>query len=368
MSKLDRSSPSLERNTVVDVDVHPSYREPEIVEKVAARLDAPYDTYMGDPQSTDSSYPVDAFPKSIPGKVDTTGRLVDVESELLDPFDETGIDYGILNVLAQIDALPDAERTRQEMRAYNDVLLEHYLADHESLFGLAKVTTRDPAAAATEIDRLSDEASFVGVLIVNGSSERPLGDERYDPLYDAAESAGLPVVFHTGAANHILHPNFPLPAWNFDAYMPIHSLSHPFAHMVTIASLLTNGTPVKFPDLDFVFLEAGIVWILTAMYRLNRDYGQRRWEAPLLEQSPESYIRESFYFGTQPLDEPDDPSHLKRIIDMVGTDSLLFGTDHPHWDFDDPSTVVDRYFGHLAEDDLEAVLSGNAASVFGIPL
>ncbi|MFB6311084.1 MAG: amidohydrolase family protein [Salinirussus sp.] len=367
MSQSVRSSDILQEHTVVDVDVHPSYRDRVIVEKVAERLDSPYDMQFGDPTSVDASYPTDAFPKGVPGKVDVTGRLVDVEEELLKPHGEAGIDYAILNILAQIDALPETERTLQEMRAYNDVLLEHYLEDHDNLFGLARVTTRDVEAAVDEIDRVRGEDSFVGVLIVHGSSEPRLGHETYDPIYDAADAADFPVVFHTGAANHVLHPKFPLPSWDFEKFLPIHTLSHPFAHLVTVASLMTNGTPAKFPDLDFVFLEAGIAWILTAMYRLNRDYGQRRWDAPLLEQPPESYIRDQFYFGTQPLDEPNNRGHLTQIVDMVGPESLMFSTDHPHFDFDNPGAVVDEAFGHLEESDLERVLSGNARDVFGVP-
>ena len=38
----------------------------------------------------------------------------------------------------------------------------------------------------------------------------------------------------------------------------------------------------------------------------------------------------------QPIEEPDNPAHLNEIIDWIGWDRLMFSTDYPHWDFDDP--------------------------------
>jgi hypothetical protein len=36
------------------------------------------------------------------------------------------------------------------------------------------------------------------------------------------------------------------------------------------------------------------------------------------------------------MEEPDDRRHLLDIIEWIGWDRLLFASDYPHWDFDDP--------------------------------
>lgn len=142
-------------------------------------------------------------------------------------------------------------------------------------------------------------------------------------------------------------------------------MAHPWGQMMTMVSLLANGTPVKFPDLDFVFLEAGLGWIPYMMMRLNREYSMRRSEVPLLEKSPEEYIRE-FYFASQPVGEPNNPEHLSQIMQMVGPESICFATDYPHWDFDSPEAINKHLNAHFTPDERDKVLGENAAEAFGI--
>ena len=48
-------------------------------------------------------------------------------------------------------------------------------------------------------------------------------------------------------------------------------------------------------------------------------------------------MREHFWYTTQPVEEPEKPEHLADVIDWIGWDRLMFSTDYPHWDFDDPA-------------------------------
>ena len=40
------------------------------------------------------------------------------------------------------------------------------------------------------------------------------------------------------------------------------------------------------------------------------------------------------------MEDPERREHLFDVIDWVGWDKLLFATDYPHWDFDEPSRVL----------------------------
>ena len=42
------------------------------------------------------------------------------------------------------------------------------------------------------------------------------------------------------------------------------------------------------------------------------------------------------------MEEPPDRDHLLDLIEWVGWDRLLFASDYPHWDFDDPSQMLPR--------------------------
>ena len=62
-----------------------------------------------------------------------------------------------------------------------------------------------------------------------------------------------------------------------------------------------------------------------------------RDEVPHVKRPPSEYVREHFWYPSQPMDEPEHPEHLRDVIDWIGWDRVVFSTDYPHWDFDDPA-------------------------------
>jgi predicted TIM-barrel fold metal-dependent hydrolase len=275
--------------------------------------------------------------------------------------EEFGVDYPILNTTARLDAYPEEERALQMMSAINNMMLDRFLDDHDHIFGLMTLAMRRPEKAVEEIDRLASEKKIVGLYVNPGGQHRALGDPCYDPIYRVAENYELPIVYHGSGGG--LRWECPGVQRALDKYLSVHTLEHPWGMMLTLTSLIVQGVPEKFPDLDFVFLESGIGWVPYMMYRLNREYSQRRSDAPLLTRSSEEYIRESCYFATQPLSEPNNPDHIRQLIDQVGADSIVFSTDHPHFDADNPSAIT-RYLSHLSAADQRKILSGNALDIF----
>ena len=55
-----------------------------------------------------------------------------------------------------------------------------------------------------------------------------------------------------------------------------------------------------------------------------------RDEVPHLKRRPSEYVKEQFWFTTQPSEEPDNSAHLRQIIDWIGVDRLIFSSDYPH--------------------------------------
>ena len=137
--------------------------------------------------------------------------------------------------------------------------------------------------------------------------------------------------------------------------------------MWALTSLIAEGTPEKFPGIDWVMMESGIAWVPYWMARLNREYSTWRQQAPLLQKMPEEYVREDFYFTTQPLSEFLDPTHMRSIIDILGPEMIMFSSDHPHFDFDNPESIR-AFFDHLPREDVERVFAGNAIEAFDLPI
>jgi hypothetical protein len=85
---------------------------------------------------------------------------------------------------------------------------------------------------------------------------------------------------------------------------------------------------------------------------------------PECRRPPSEYVREHVRFTTQPLEEPEPHAQLLRVMDWLGAEDLLmFSSDYPHYDFDNPQWVMSR----LGRDKKARILAGNAIELFGLP-
>src|SRR5919202_1685303 len=90
----------------------------------------------------------------------------------------------------------------------------------------------------------------------------------------------------------------------------------------------------------FVLIEAGIAWVPALLWRLDEDYRALRKETPWLKRLPSEYAREHIRLSTQPLEQPRSRDALwPALADIGAQDMLLFASDYPHWDFDDPTVL-----------------------------
>jgi predicted TIM-barrel fold metal-dependent hydrolase len=64
------------------------------------------------------------------------------------------------------------------------------------------------------------------------------------------------------------------------------------------------------------------------------------------------------------MDEPGTPAQLATFLDYLGMDDrILFATDYPHWDFDDPVRVFPPT---IDAERRKKFFSGNAERLFGL--
>lgn len=369
-SKDNQQMKKLEDTTVIDIDVHISFYADEIQRDIAQRLDKPYSKqlkYYLDEGSTYgySGWASDTWDRDLMGKAPTTlAEVTEPHEDIREILSkEFHVDYPIIDPLPDLNTIKQNDKAVAIMRATNEMLIERFLDEDEDMYGLLTLIPHDPDACAEEIDRLASEDQIVGAFWNTSGVRTPLGDPQYDVVYQAAEDAGIPLVYH-GAATPGMEIDFPILQYEMNTYFGNHSLTHVFSQLMNLTSLIENGIPEKFPDLDFIFKEVGISWI-TQMYRLNREYKERKPEIPLLEKTPEKYIRDQFYISTQPLEEPEDERHIKQLLEMVGADMLMFSTDYPHFDFDSTESFLQK-LSNFSGEEQEKILHKNASEVYGI--
>jgi predicted TIM-barrel fold metal-dependent hydrolase len=63
------------------------------------------------------------------------------------------------------------------------------------------------------------------------------------------------------------------------------------------------------------------------------------------------------------MEEPERHRHLLDVIDWLGWDRLLFATDYPHWDFDNPAEVLPN---GGTEAQRRGLFRDNAAALYGL--
>src|SRR5713101_3704715 len=215
----------------------------------------------------------------------------------------------------------------------------------------------NPLATGQGIRNHAGDKNFVQVLLLSRNVE-PLGQRRYWPIYEAAEEAGLPVGVHAfGFGGN------PITASGWPSYYIEEMVGHSQCQQTALASIVLEGVFERHPKLKMIMIEAGFGWAPSLSWRLDKSWQRLRSEVPHVKRPPSETIREHIYWTTQPMEDPERRDHLFEVIDWVGWDKLLFATDYPHWDYDDPSRVLPA---GVSAANREAFYLGNARKVYGL--
>ena len=140
---------------------------------------------------------------------------------------------------------------------------------------------------------------------------------------------------------------------------------HAASLQASVASLIMEGVFERFPELKIVLIEAGFGWLPALGWRLDKNWKRLKDEVPHLKRAPSEYMREHFWVSTQPMEETEDPDHLIDVMDWIGWDRIMFASDYPHWDFDDPFLALPP---SLTEERRNKIYSGNAQGALPVRL
>jgi predicted TIM-barrel fold metal-dependent hydrolase len=207
-----------------------------------------------------------------------------------------------------------------------------------------------------EIDKRAADGRF-RQIIMSPKPVEPLGRRLYWPIYEAACRAGLPIAFHPVLAGGG-HPSSGA-GWP-TYYMQDH---YTFGGLMqnVVASYVFEGVFEQFPELKIVSVENGFVWAPNLGWRMDKHFDRMRAEVPHLKSKPSDYVRRHLWFTTQPMEETENPDHLRDIMGWVGWDRLLFSSDYPHWDFDDPRYAFRM---HLTPQERAGIFRENARALY----
>jgi predicted TIM-barrel fold metal-dependent hydrolase len=126
--------------------------------------------------------------------------------------------------------------------------------------------------------------------------------------------------------------------------------------------MVAEGVFEEFPTLKFAFIEGGVCWAPYVMGRMDRLYPALKAEVPHLKKLPSEYILDNCYWSTQPIEEPDDTGQLLALLKMMRAEqTVVFASDYPHWDFDNPLTA----FKFFPADLKRRIFVDNVLDLYG---
>jgi predicted TIM-barrel fold metal-dependent hydrolase len=245
-------------------------------------------------------------------------------------LDPNGVAFGLLQPISLAHMQRNPGFGIAMAAAINDWQVEAWTGRDHRLKGAIVVYPDDAEAAVAEIRRSAANPDFVQIAFPPRTTELA-GTRRYWPIFAAAEDCDLPVGLHASGFNGHANTAGGWPSFYIeDHYAIVQGMQ------ALVTSLALSGIFERFPRLRVVLIEGGLGWIPALRWRLDKHWARLRDEVPEVRRPPSEYIRENIWFTTQPIEEPPRPKDLVQLFDWIGWDRLLFSTDYPHWDFDDP--------------------------------
>ncbi|TSD47056.1 amidohydrolase [Rhodococcus sp. KBS0724] len=334
---------------IVDVDIHPVPKPGVLRPYLSERWRRHIDEYgvrttngladLGEyPQLYGGAARADAWPEfGSPGS-----DLDMIRRQLLDKHD---VELGVLQCLTPGGAAlnPAGQALNPELaaaltRAINDWQLEHLVYEEPRLRASIPVAFEAPDLAVDEINRIGDNPGVVSILGLSKTLE-PMGNRKYWPIYAAAVEHGLPLQIHLSQGGG--HANT---GTGWTSYHTEYHVGHTQSFQSQLLSVIVSGIFDRYPDLRIVFVEGNVAHFVPLLRRLDYHYETLRSEVPHLTRKPSEYVRDHVWLSTQPIDEPPNSAHLVEMIEEFGIDNILYASDYPHFDFDDPDTAFPRIF------------------------
>ncbi|OFW11933.1 MAG: hypothetical protein A3F69_05610 [Acidobacteria bacterium RIFCSPLOWO2_12_FULL_66_10] len=237
---------------------------------------------------------------------------------------------------------------------HNDGAIEAHKAYPDRFIGAIAMGPRDPATALKELNRVAGQPGMRAVQLPDSYDRRDyVFEPAFEPILARCEELGYPLLFHQIAGPDTAYGG------NRMAGRPNLSsaLDAPISRAALAAKFIVTGTLDKFPKLDIVLQHAGgaFPYIAGRIEHFLYNYPERNTPPVVKLARPfKEYLRRFHYDYLVYY-----PEALRFLIDLVGSDRVVIGTDlFAARDIQYPNAVLDQF--NLAAKDRDLILRGNA--------
>jgi aminocarboxymuconate-semialdehyde decarboxylase len=273
--------------------------------------------------------------------------------ERLADMDSLGVDVHVVSpYVGFYNYHLDAKIALATSRATNDEISSMTKTWPERFAGLGTLPMQDVKAAITELERCMTQIGLKGVEINDHVNGRTLEEPEFRPFWKAAEQLGALVFFHQGGET-LVSPRT-------KRYHLPNTVGNLVDRAVTFATLVSGGVMDECPDLKIVLGHGG-GYTCYGIGRMDRGWQVRTEARANIQQPPSAYLRR-FYYDCIVYTE----SALRFLIDTVGADRVVFGTDWPYdMALDWPVSWI-LAMESLTQAEKEAILWRNLERLLGL--
>jgi aminocarboxymuconate-semialdehyde decarboxylase len=277
-------------------------------------------------------------------------RMADYDLRIKE-MDAAGVDIQVLtqSLVVQFTYWADPHESLRMERLSNDRMAEIVSRHPDRFIGLGGVPLQSPDLAIKELERCMGELGFKGVQVSSQAGDMELGDPRLSPFWARAQELGAVIYLHPAGITDRRYQKHQL--WN--------SIGQPLEESMAMASLFYEGVVDEFPDLKFCIAHGG-GYLPYYAGRVDRNYFDKPHLQLTMTRSPTDYMKTAFYYDSCVY----DPDAFAFLVDRVGADRIVLGSDYPVGE-DDPVSFVRKTRG-ISEADCRKILSGTAAELLGL--
>jgi aminocarboxymuconate-semialdehyde decarboxylase len=276
-------------------------------------------------------------------------RMSDVV-ERIDHMDQMGVDIQLLSssLVHQCSYFAEPAESLRLERILNDHIAGVVAARPSRFVGLGGVPLHAPELAAPELRRCTLELGLKGVAISTMARDLEIGERALWPFWEQAEALGAVVYVHPAGNTGPRFQKFHL--WN--------SIGQNFEEAMAIASLLYEGVLDAFPKLRICVSHGG-GYLPLSLGRVVRNYVEKPSTRANMTKSPAEYLRMLYYDSCVY-----EPQVLRHLIERVGADRVVLGSDYPVGETKPVEFVRDATGIDAADQD--RIIRTNAATLLGL--
>jgi aminocarboxymuconate-semialdehyde decarboxylase len=241
---------------------------------------------------------------------------------------------------------------RDLCRWINEFIAGLCAADPARLYGLGSVPMQDPDLAAAGLAEVRG-LGLAGIEIASHVAGVSLADDRFRGFFAEAERLAMPVFVHAMPARSDRLPA--AAAGTFGVGVE---------GALAAAAIITGGVAEKYPGLRLAFSHGagGLPLMLPrAQWFWGRTWNEEPASAGVAGPSPAELARR-FYYDTLVFDH----RAIRYLIDMIGPDRLLVGSDFPAMPREEPAGRTLRGMG-LPGGVLDDIMWHNCFRFLGLP-